>query len=167
MRLEAMDYHFLHTIRCRRRAAARGPYQNRIACVPAVLLMAATLASCATVPREPLILPTAEETYAASYDAVWEATLQSLGAAKPMVADKARGRIESDVFSFRFGFGDDASQTIWVSLAITVRRTNATHTAVQVQTRVHDMLLLGPLPGPLNNPWVDLFARIRGNLGFR
>jgi hypothetical protein len=157
----------LRAVRCRGCAADRGLYHRRIDRASAVLLPAATVAACATVPREPLILPTVAETCAAFYDAVWEAALKNLGAVKPVVAGKAQGRIESDVFSFRFGFGDDAAQTLWVSLAITVSRTDAQHTTVQVQTRVHDMLLTGPLPGPLHNPWVDLFARIRSHLGLR
>jgi hypothetical protein len=131
------------------------------------LVLAATVAVCAAASREPTIIPTVAETYAAPYDAVWEATLKGLGAVKPVVAEKAQGRIESDVFSFRFGFGEDAGQIIWVSFAIAVNRADARDTTVQVQTRVHDMLLNGILPGPISNPWVDLFARIRGNLGLR
>jgi hypothetical protein len=169
MRLETGSSHrpALRPIWCRWRAAERGSHQGRIGCGAALLLLAATVAACATVPREPLILPTVVETYAVPYDVVWEATVRSLGAVKPIVAAKAEGRIESDVFSYQFGFANDASQIIWVSVAIAVSRTDAQHTAVQVQTRVHDMLLVGILPGPLKNPWVDLFARIRGNLGLR
>lgn len=118
-------------------------------------------AACAAVPREPVVLPTVGVTYAVPYDAVWDATLKSLGAVKPVVADKARGRIESEQYTFYMGRG----QTLWISLAITVRRTDPRHTSVEATTRVHDSILTGVLPGPISNPWVDLFARIQGNLG--
>lgn len=119
------------------------------------------VAACAAVPREPIVLPTVGQSYAAPYDAVWDATLKSLGAVKPVVADKARGRIETEQYTFYMGRG----QVLWISLAITVDRTDAQHTTVQVQTCVQDGLLTGYLPGITNNPWVDLFARIQGNLG--
>ncbi len=150
-----------------RARARRWSHHRRIECGAVVLVLAATVTASAAASREPIILLTVAESYAAPYDAVWEATLKSLGAVKPVVAEKAQGRIESDEFSFRFGFGDEASQIIWISFAITVSGTDARSTAVQVQTRVHDMLLNGILPGPISNPWVDLFARIRGNLGLR
>jgi len=169
MRREAEPSHVLALPGTSAGRARAGPrlYPRRIECGAVVLVLAAAVAACAAVPREPLVLPAVAETYAAPYDAVWEATLKSLGAVKPVVAEKAQGRIESGVFSYRFGFADDASQIIWISFAITVSRTDARDTTVQVHTRVHDMLLTGILPGPISNPWVDLFARIRGNLGLR
>ena len=169
MRRETEPSHVLNLPRIDAGRAGAGPrpYRRRIACGAVVLVLAATVAASAAASREPLILPTVTETYAAPYDAVWEATIKSLGAVKPVVAEKAQGRIESGVFSYRFGFADDASQIIWISFAITVSGTDARSTAVQVQTRVHDMLLTGILPGPISNPWVDMFARIRGNLGLR
>jgi hypothetical protein len=103
-------------------------------------------------------------TLAAPYDAVWDATLDSLGAAKPPVADKRQGRIETDVFPFRVDF---ANQVIWVSFAITITADGAQRTRVQVLPLVHDALLDDIMPGPVQNPWVDLFARIDDRLGHR
>ena len=115
--------------------------------------------------RDPISLPEVSETFQAPYDAVWEATLKSLGAAKPFIAEKERGFIESDLFFYYFPFGSEASQSIMFSLAITLRRADAQHTAVWVQPRVFFMIYDGVLPGPTNNPWADFFARLRTNLG--
>jgi len=117
--------------------------------------------------RAPQVLPTVGETFAAPYDAVWEATLKGLGAVKAQLADKTRGQIETEDFPFAFAVGagiDRGTQVIWVSFAIAVRA-DGQRTHVQVQPRVHHALLNGFTPGPISNPWVDLFARIRGHLG--
>ncbi|HEY7678571.1 MAG TPA: hypothetical protein VIG69_15970 [Candidatus Methylomirabilis sp.] len=159
--------------------------------------VAAVLAAAAADPaaaREPQVLPTVGDTFAAPYDAVWDATLRSLGVLKPLVADKATGRIETEVFPFTFfmtdapsrprepvrlasldagpallaqsGAGDNKpTQVLWISMRITVSRAGENRTDVQVEPRIHDSLLSGYTPGPTNNPWSDLFARIRGNLG--
>ncbi len=119
----------------------------------------------ATAAREPLVLPMVTDSFSAPYDSVWDATLRSLGAVKPFIVEKERGFIESDPFFFYFPFAAEASQSIMLSLAITLRRVDAGHTIVQVQPRVYFMIHDGVLPGPVNNPWADLFARIRGDLG--
>lgn len=139
-----------------------------------LIIAVATLAVAApdggATPREPLALPQVGETYAAPYDAVWEATLKSLGAVHPVVADKAAGRIETAEFSFAFVVGGSQAgntQVLWISMRITVSRGGPDRTYVLVEPRVHDALLAGFTPGPTNNPWADLFARIRMNLGVR
>lgn len=140
---------------------------------PLVILLAAAavLALCApgpaTAAREPLVLPTVGDRFAAPYDGVWDATLKGLGAVTLRRADKASGQIETEPFSFAFSVGpgiDGGTQVIWVSFAITVARAGEQQTHVQVQPRVHDALMNGFTPGPISNPWVDLFARIRGHL---
>lgn len=115
--------------------------------------------------REPLVLPTVGATFGAPYEAVWDAARGSLGAVRLPVVDKAQGRIESEPYSFAFPAGGDATQVIWVSLAITVSREDAQHTNVLVQPLVHDALLAGFTPGPTNNPWQDFFARMEDSLG--
>jgi len=133
-----------------------------------LLMTSAVVLAAQTSPtgaREPLLLPMVADTFPAPYDAVWDATLKSLGAAKPFIVQKERDFIESDLFFFGFPFGSEANQSMMLSLAITLRRVDAGHTIVQVQPRVQFMIYDGVLPGPINNPWADLFARIRGNLG--
>jgi hypothetical protein len=125
------------------------------------IAIAGGMAAGATEAREAVVLPMVGQTYAASYNAVWLATLKSLGTIQPVVADEARGRIETEQHTFFIGRG----QVLWISLAITVNRTDDQHTVVQVQARVQDELLTGFLPGVTNNPWADLFARIQGTLG--
>jgi hypothetical protein len=134
-----------------------------------LLTSAAVLAAhpSATEAREPLVLPMVADSFSAPYDAVWDATLRSFGTVKPFIAEKERGFIESDLFFFYFPFASEASQSIMLSLAITLRRVDAGHTIVQVQPRVYSMVYDGILPGPINNPWADLFARIRDTLGPR
>jgi len=133
-----------------------------------LLMTSAVVLAAQTSPtgaREPLLLPMVADTFPAPYDAVWDATLKSLGAAKPFIVQKERDLIESDLFFFTFPIGSEANQSMMLSLAITLRRVDAGHTIVQVQPRVQFMIYDGVLPGPVNNPWADLFARIRGNLG--
>ena len=114
--------------------------------------------------REPLVLPTVGATFGATYETEWEAARGSLGVVRLPVVDKAQGRIESEPYSFAFPAGGDATQVIWVSLAITVSRGDGEHTNVLVQPRVHDALLTGFMPGPTNNPWQDFFARMEDSL---
>ncbi len=162
----------------------------------AAALLAGALAACAGVPREPQVLPTAGDSFPAPYDAVWDATLKSLGVLKLLAADKAAGRIETEPFPFAFtvglapapprepvrlavldpaavrlaqgGSGDGRpTQVLWIAMRITVSRGGENLTHVQVEPRIHDSLVGGFTPGPTNNPWVDLFARIRGSLGSR
>ena len=164
--------------------------------VMAAAVLAAPVVGCAGMPREPQVLPTVGDTFTAPYDAVWDATLKSLGVVRPRVADKATGRIETEVFPFTFfmtdapsrprgpvrlasldpgaallaqnGSGDNKpTQVLWISMRITVIRAGKNRTDVLVEPRIHDSLLMGFTPGPTNNPWGDLFARIRGRLGTR
>lgn len=163
--------------------------------VVAAALLAVPVAGCAGMPREPEILPTVGDTFAAPYDAVWDATLKGLGVLKLLVADKAAGRIETEPFPFAFTVGraparprgpvhlasldppagllaqdgsdSHATQVLWIALHITVRRAGENRTDVLVEPRIHDRLVAGFTPGPTNNPWSDLFARIRSRLGTR
>ena len=135
-----------------------------------LLMTSAVVLAAQTSPtgaREPLLLPMVADTFPAPYDAVWDATLKSLGAAKPFIVQKERDLIESDLFFFTFPIGSEANQSMMLSLAITLRRVDAGHTIVQVQPRVQFMIYDGVLPGPVNNPWADLFARIQERLGGR
>ena len=159
----------------------------------ALLLPAA--ADAASGRREPLVLPQVGDTFEAAYDAVWDATLRNLGVLKTPVADKATGRIETEPFPFAFTVGSapggarglvhraalgsapirlaqdgndgKATQVLWFSMLITVRRAGANRTDVLVVPRIHESLLLGFTPGPTNSPWGDLFAKIRSSLGRR
>jgi hypothetical protein len=128
------------------------------------------LAACAGVgaPARPMVLPQVGNTYAAPYDAVWTATLGSLGVVKTRVADKTTGQIATEPFTFAYTVGaglDGATQVISVSFRIRVVRVADNRTEVQVTPVIHDSFLSGFTPGPTNNPWQDLFARIRSNLG--
>ncbi len=142
--------------------------------VRSLLLGVATLTlsvgvSVATA-REPLVLPPVGDAYAASYDAVWDATLKSLGVLKLPVADKAGGRIETEEFPFAYVVGGSQggnTQVIWITMRISVSRAADNRTLVQVEPRINYALLAGFTPGPTNNPWGDLFARIRDRLGVR
>ena len=159
-------------------------------------ILAAAVGGCAGVPRGPEILATVSETFAAPYDAIWDATLKSLGVVRLLVADKAAGRIETEVFTYTFfmtetpmppqgavllaslaprgvrlaqgGGGDNKpTQVVWIAMLITVSRAAENRTQVQVEPRIHYSLLAGFTPGPTNNPWVDLFAKIRSHLATR
>ena len=141
------------------------PARNRLGCLVAVAATVLLAQAPAAPARDPLVLPSVTEVLPAPYDAVWEATLTSLGAAKPFIVEKERGYIQSALFFYYFPAGSDANQSIMVDLAVTLRRADAQHTAVQVQPRVFFMIYDGILPGPTNNPWADFFARLRTNLG--
>ena len=134
-----------------------------LACTMAALALM-LLATNATAARTPIDLPIVGDTFAAPYEAVWDATLNSLGVVKALVADKAQGRIETDVFPFKLDYAD---QVVWVSFAITVTSDGPHRTTVRVLPRVHDALLEGFMPGPVENPWADHFARIEDRLGHR
>ncbi len=121
-------------------------------------------------PRQPMALATVGDSFAAPYDAVWDATLKSLGVVKTTVADKTAGRIETEPFTYTYNIGGaqgSGTQILSVSFQITVIRTAANRTDLQVVPRIHDAFLNGFAPGPTNNPWGDLFARIRQQLGIR
>ena len=122
-------------------------------------------------PRQPMALATVGDSFAAPYDAVWDATLKSLGVVKTSVADRSTGRIETEAFAFAYPLGGGSqgggTQVIFVSFQIQVIRAADNRTDLQVVPRVHDSLLDGFTPGPTNNPWLDLFARIRTQLGVR
>ena len=133
-----------------------------VSIVVGLIVMRAAI--CAAAPLEPPVLPTVGDTFAAPYDAVWEAALKSVGAVRTVAANKAQGHIETEPYIFRFGFGSEASQTLLVSLAITLRRIDDRRTEVQVQTRIHDAWLTGMTPGPFSNPWTDYLVRLRENL---
>jgi hypothetical protein len=135
--------------------------------VAAVVLAAAVAAAA---PRQPMALPPVGATFASPYDAVWEATLGSLGVVKVPVADKAAGRIETEPFSFAAPIGGGlgiATNVVWIAMRITVARTSDNRTSVQVEPLVHDAFFPGVGFGPTNNPWADLFARIQGRLASR
>ncbi len=134
----------------------------------AALALAVTVSSAA--PRQPMALPLVGATFAAPYDGVWDATLKSLGVVKVPVADRATGRIETEAFPFAFptaGGQGLATNVLWIAMRITVSRTGENSTTVQVEPLVHDALQAGFSPGPTNNPWADLFARIQERLGAR
>ncbi len=148
----------------------------------------------AAAPGTPQVLPTVGATFAAPYDAVWEATLKSLGAPILQVADKATGRIETDPFPFAYtagrtpahspqlirlaglggggvvlsqrgGDGPRPTQVIWIAMTISVIRVAASRTDMQVEPRIFDSARADFIPGPTDSPWVDLSARISARLG--
>lgn len=162
-------------------------------------LLAAALilgAGGAAAASDPQALPTAGDSFAAPYDAVWDAVLRNLGVVKLLVADKATGRIETEAFPYTFpvsrrpgfspeavrlaavgaararlaqeGGGDTrAMQVIWIAMRITVTRGGERLTHVQVEPFLHNQILQGFTPGPTNSPWGDLFAKVRSHLGLR
>ncbi len=157
----------------------------------AVGLLGGAPIGCAGAPRTPQVLPAVGASFAAPYEAVWEATLKSLGVIPLRRADRVTGRIETEAFPFTYTVGaaptapplrlatavpgpwlaQDSgaipTQVIWIAMSITVIRAGEARTDVQVVPSIHDALLSGFTPGPTNNAWVDLFARIRSHLGIR
>ena len=136
----------------------------------ALFALALAAAGGLAAPRQPMVLATVGDTIAAPYDTVWDATLKSLGVVKTPVADKGTGRIETDpfVFSFNIGGGQGSgTQVIEVSFQINVVRVAENRTDLQVVPLIHYAWLSGFTPGPTNNPWLDLFARIHTRLGTR
>ncbi len=134
----------------------------------AALALAVGLSAAA--PRQPVALPPVGASFAAPYDAVWDATLKGLGVVKLRVADKATGRIETEPFSFAYPIGSGQggnTQVLWIALQIHVSQAGENRVNVRVEPQVHDALLHGFTPGPTNNPWADLFAKIAGQLPTR
>ena len=80
------------------------------------------------------------------------------------MVDKAQGRIETQPFSVAFPAVGGATQVLWVSLRSAVVDLEPQHTCLQAQARVHDAVFPGFMPGPANNPWLDLFAGIQVQL---
>lgn len=139
-------------------------------CVTVLAALAIAAAPGAAAPRQPTALPQVGASFAASYDAVWDATLRGLGVVKLVVADKAAGRIQTEPYTFIYPTGpgqEGNTQILSVALHITVQREAQGRTTVQVIPHIHDSLLLGFTPGPTNNPWSDLFGKIATYLGAR
>ena len=138
--------------------------------VMGMVALVSVAAVCSAAPRQPIALPAVGTTFAAPYDVVWDATLKSLGVLKLPVADKPGGLIETQVYPFNFVVGGSQNgntQVIWVVLRITLSRAGEDRTTVQVEPRIVDSLFGEATPGPTNNPWADLFARIQERLGGR
>jgi hypothetical protein len=139
--------------------------RNRLGCLVAVAATVLLARAPAAPSRDPLVLPPVTEVLPASYDAVWDATVLSLGhLVNPAAMDKTKGLLETDLFFFSFPAGTEATQNLLLKLAVTLRRADARRTAVEVRPSVVSMTLDGILPGPTNNPWADFFARLRTNV---
>jgi hypothetical protein len=129
-------------------------------------------AACAGQPIYPVVSPPAATVFRAPYEAVWNATLQSLGVVRPVVVDQAQGHIVTDQFTFDMPVqggmrgGSVFIQILWVSMDILVRPAPDGATAVQAQTTIHDAQQYGFWPGAggPNSPEGDLFARIASRL---
>src|SRR5574341_1876628 len=65
-----------------------------------VVLATTVAAACAGQPLYPIVQPPAAATFRAPYEAVWNATLASVGVAPPRLVDRAQGRIVTDTFNF-------------------------------------------------------------------
>jgi hypothetical protein len=124
----------------------------------------------------PIVQPPAAVAFPAPYEAVWNATLGSVGVVPPRFVDRAQGRIVTDSFSFimpvQMGGGRGGSvvtQVLTVSMDILVRPTPEGPTAVQAQTTIHQATEYGfwPAAGGPNSPEGDLFARIASRLDQR
>ncbi len=63
-------------------------------------LMGLVPAACAGRPIYPVISPPAATAFRAPYEAVWNATLQSLGIVPPAVVDPAQGHIVTGQFTY-------------------------------------------------------------------
>jgi len=133
------------------------------------------MVACAGQPLYPIAQPPAAAGYRAPYEAVWNATLGSLGVVPPRFVDRAQGRIVTDTFSFTMpvqgggggrGGGGVVTQVLSVSMDILVRPTPDGLTAVQAQTTIHQAMEYGfwPVAGGPNSPEGDLFARIASRL---
>lgn len=128
-------------------------------------------------PIYPVISPPTATPFRAPSDAVWNAALQSLGAAPPVLVDRTQGRIVTDRFSFTLPVqavggrrnGGVTTQVLQVSMDIRVLPTPEGLTAVHAQTIIHDALEYGfwPMAGGPNSPEGDLYARIAQRLGGR
>ncbi len=137
------------------------------------VLAALALAGCAGQPVYPVLSPPATAVFRAPYEAVWNATLQSVGVTPLRLVDRPQGHIVTEEFSYTMPVqaagrrgGSVATQVLWVSLDILVRPTAEGSTAVQAQSTIHRALEYGLWPGPggPNSPEGDLFARIDARL---
>ncbi len=85
---------------------------NARKCLSSLFAGAAILApfftGCASAPRQPVLLPPVAETFPAPYDAVWDATVQSLGVIRLRIAQKGVGLIETEPFPFTYVMGSNA-----------------------------------------------------------
>ena len=121
----------------------------------------------------PIQLPQASAAFNAPYEAVWQATVTSLGAAQPVLLDRPSGRIVTGQFTFSLPVGGGgmgfSMNPLLVSMEIHVRRTPEGSTAVEVRSTIYDAQQYGAWPGPggPNSPEGDLFARIADRLGKR
>ncbi len=140
----------------------------------AVLL---TAEGCAGQPLYPIVMPPAATAFRAPYEAVWNATLASIGVSPPRLVDRSQGRIVTDTFSFTMPvqagggrrIGSVVTQVLQVSMEILVLPTPDGATGVQAQTTVHSAMEYGfwPVAGGPNSPEGDLFARIAARLDQR
>lgn len=169
---------------CRQWEKAERPRARRTAALVRAMVGGGVLAAlvgliptaCAGQSMYPVVSPPAGTAFRAPYEAVWDATLQSLGVVRPAIADRAQGRIVTDRYTFMMpvqgGGGRTGSafmQVLSVSLEILVRPAPEGATAVQVQTTIHDAQQYGFWPGAggPNSPEGDLFARIASRLAGR
>ena len=134
---------------------------------------ALALTGCAGQPAYPVLSAPAATVFRAPCEAVWNATLQSLGVTPLRLVDRPQGHIVTEHFSYTMPVqaaarrgGSVATQVLWVSLDILVRPTAEGATAVQAQTTIHNALEYGLWSGPggPNSPEGDLFARIDARL---
>ena len=135
------------------------------------------LAGCAGGPVYPVVSPPTVTTFRVPYEAVWNATVQSIGVVPPVFVDRTQGRIVTDKFSFSMpvqvaggrGSGSVVTQVLTVSLDIRVLPTADGATAVHAQTTIHDALEYGfwPMAGGPNSPEGDLYARLASRLSSR
>ena len=83
--------------------------RKRLSCIfAAAAILGSSLAGCASAPRQPVALPPVAETFPAPYDAVWDATVQSLGVIRMRTAQKGVGLIETEPFPFTYVMGSNA-----------------------------------------------------------
>ncbi len=159
--------------------AARAPRRWKLVIGHWSFAMAAAtaIAGCAGQPVYPVLSPPTAATFRAPYEAVWNATLASLGVVPPRLVDRAQGHIVTGQFNFTMpvqagggrGGGSVVTQVLWVSMDILVRPAPGGLTAVQAQTTIHNALEYGFWPGPggPDSPEGDLFARIASRLDQR
>jgi hypothetical protein len=76
----------------------------------AAAILGWSLAGCASAPRQPVLLPPVAETFPAPYDAVWDATMQSLGVIRVLTAQKGAGLIQTEPFPFTYTVGSNAPE---------------------------------------------------------
>lgn len=138
--------------------------------LPALVAMA----GCAGAPLYPVVSTPTVTPFRAPYEAVWQATLQSLGITPLRLVDRAQGRIVTEPFAFHLPVqagggrrnGSVTSQVLWVSLDIRVLPAPEGATAVHAQSIIHHALEYGfwPQAGGPNSPEADLYSRIAERL---